>query len=120
MRSTLLAAVPYLLAARVGAAPLVERDGCPAAHTVTVVANAAPATAPTPYAEQYSPKGGNSVQGLPAPQATQAASEQGGSMAPTGNNSVQAPEHGGRGSYENSLYFTNWFAFLHPNLEKQL
>jgi len=107
MRSTLLAAVPYLLAAQVAAAPLVERDGCPAAVTVTVIANAAPAAAATPYGEKYSPKAAASVQAVPAPQATQASADQG-KYAPAANNSVPAPDHRNRGSYENSLYFTNW------------
>jgi len=107
MRSTLLAAVPCLLAARVVAAPVVERGSCPGPVTVTVTANANAVPAATPYLEQYSPKGGASGQAVPAPQATQAASNQG-SYAPAANNSIPAPDHRNRGSYENSLYFTNW------------
>jgi len=107
MRSSLLAAVPCLLAAQVAAAPLVERDNCPAAVTVTVTAGGNAAAAATPYNEQYSPKGTASVQAVPAPQQTQAAQNQG-QYAPAANNSVPAPNHGNRGSYENSLYFTNW------------
>jgi chitinase len=115
MLSKLLAVAPCLLAARVAAAPaIIERDNCQAAvtvHDVQTVTVLAPAgAAAVTYSEKYSPQqAAATVQAAPqATPETQAQPDNQGSNTPYSNNSAPDTDHLRQGSYESSLYFTNW------------
>ncbi len=114
MLKALLVLVPYLLAAPVAAAPaLIERDavcsdaGTETAYVTATVAEHAGAASASISARKPAASPSSNV-AVPVSSSN--------THPPAANSSGYGSDYG-RGSYENTLYFTNWFVSPAPVLD---
>ena len=122
---------PFLLIAPAAAAPTpLEDDAGPGCAIVTVMAtktvyaDATPDVSPLAFTEKYAPAATQSALAVPndkpspdvvappASPAVQPTVDSQGGGAPNAGATTGHP----RGSYNNALYFTNWFVLASPNL----